>query len=93
MEENYEKFITRNWYDNFYRNRFMGLFLDFQIIAYEWGLSGSVIAFFILPGTFIIAPFYAGIKYGYWMPLLVSYGGGLMALLFNAVGTENKDNT
>jgi len=68
------------------------LILDFQIIIYEWGFGGAVLSFLLLPIAFVVAPFYALFKYGIWMPIIVTYGGGLFTYLLLVVSGANECN-
>jgi len=54
-----------------------GFFLELQIVNKIAGFWGLVIGFTILPITFFVAPFYALIAWGNWIPLVLIYGGGI----------------
>jgi hypothetical protein len=63
-----------------------GFLLDLSIISHAAGFWGVVIGFFVAPVTFIAAPWYAGIAWGNWFPVLICYGGGIVASIFMVVG-------
>jgi hypothetical protein len=51
------------------------------------GFWGVVVGFTVLPATFMAAPWYAGIAWGNWFPLLICYGGGIAATILVAIGS------
>jgi len=61
--------------------------LELWIIYVAGGFGGFVLAFFLGPVTFALAPFYAGIAWGYWFPLVLGYGGGIVAWGLIAAGS------
>ena len=67
-----------------------GLLLDLAIVNHAAGFWGVVVGFFVAPVTFIAAPWYAAVAWGNWFPLVICYGGGIVAsvlmLLGKAVG-------
>jgi hypothetical protein len=87
-------FIKKLSYISYFIFGFWGLFLDFEIVIKAAGFLGGVIGFFILPVTFLAAPFYAGIAWGDWFPLIICYGGWTLGTVFFFVGcTLNSDKT
>jgi len=44
------------------------------IVSIEWGLAGAVAAFMFFPIAIAVAPIYALLVYGAWLPLIVVYG-------------------
>ena len=64
-----------------------GLIIILSIINHAAGFWGVVIGFFILPVTFVAAPWYALVAFGTWFPLLVVYGGGIGASIFFGLGS------
>jgi hypothetical protein len=52
-----------------------------------FGFWGFVIGLFVAPITFIAAPWYAGLVLGNWFPLLIGYGGGIVALILFGIGS------
>lgn len=67
-------------------------FLDLTIIGQAAGFWGFVIGFFVAPITFVAAPWYAGLVLGNWFPLLIGYGGGIVALIFFGIGSAIADD-
>lgn len=50
------------------------------------GLWQAVVAAVLFPVTLAVVPWYAALARGDWTPLLVGWGGGLVALLVFGVG-------
>ena len=44
------------------------------IVAIEWGLFGAAAAFLFFPVAIVIAPIYALLVYGVWLPIVIVYG-------------------
>ncbi len=61
--------------------------LELQIIYVAGGFGGFVLAFLLGPITFALAPFYAGVAWGNWFPLILGYGGGIVAFGLIAAGS------
>jgi hypothetical protein len=66
---------------------FWGFILELKIIGQVAGFWGFVIGLFVAPITFIAAPWYAGLVLGNWFPLLIGYGGGIVALILFGIGS------
>jgi hypothetical protein len=64
----------------------LSFILELKIIYMAGGFGGFVLAFLLGPITLALAPFYAGIAWGYWFPLILGYGGGIVAFGFIAAG-------
>lgn len=64
-----------------------GFLLNLAIIGQAAGFWGFVAAFTIFPVTYIATPWYAGVALGNWFPLLVCYGGVIVAAILMAVGS------
>lgn len=62
------------------------VYLELNILFYIAGFWGLVVGFIVLPLTFIAVPWYAGIEMGDWFPLLLTFGGGISALIFLVIG-------
>lgn len=65
-----------------------GFFLCLAIITEAAGFWGLVVSFFVAPITFVAAPFYAGFAWGNWFPLILNYGGGIVACALIAIGDK-----
>ena len=65
--------------------------IDIQIVWYEWGYRGILLSIFAFPLALITIPIISIIKYGRWLPALITYGGGLISLLFLMIGIENDE--
>jgi hypothetical protein len=63
-----------------------GFFLSLAIVHESVGFWGFVVAFVVFPVTFVAAPWYALFHWGTWLPLLVSYGGVILAGILQAIG-------
>lgn len=64
-----------------------GFVVCLGIIADALGFIGAVIAFFLLPITIYLAPFYAGLAQGNWFPLMLVYGSGIAAMVLYVIGS------
>jgi len=64
-----------------------GLIIELSIVNQAAGFWGVVIGFFILPITFVAAPWYALVAWGNWFPLLIVYGGGIAAAVLFGIGS------
>jgi len=65
-----------------------GLVLSLDIITDVIGFWGMIAAIILAPITFFVVPLYAGIGLGIWFPVLLNYGGCLVAILLMALGTR-----
>ena len=65
-----------------------GLVLSLDIITDVIGFWGMIAAIILAPITFFAVPLYAGIAMGIWFPVLLNYGGCLLAILLMAVGSR-----
>ncbi len=64
-----------------------GLIICLGIIADKVGAIGAGIAFFLLPFTLYLAPWYAGFVDSNWFPLMVIYGTTIAAGLLFLIGS------
>ena len=64
-----------------------GLFICFGIVKNAAGTVVAVISLFLAPALLGLAPWYAGLALGDWFPLLLTYGGGIVAYGLFAIGT------
>ena len=70
----------------------MGFAMSLQIIDQVMGFWGFVVGFVLFPFAFGLAPFYALIVWGWWVPVFVNYGGLFTAAaLFTAGSFLKKD--
>ena len=65
-----------------------GLVLSLDIITDVIGFWGMIAAIILAPITFFAVPIYAVIELGVWFPVLLNYGGCLLAILMMAVGSR-----
>jgi hypothetical protein len=65
-----------------------GLVLSLDIITDVIGFWGMIAAIILAPITFFVVPIYAGIELGIWFPVVLNYGGCLLAILLMAVGSR-----
>ncbi len=56
-----------------------GLLICLGIIYDAFGIVGAIIAFFVLPFTLYLAPWYAAFADGNWLPVMVIYGTTVIA--------------
>lgn len=64
-----------------------GFFLCLGIISDAAGFWGIVAGLFLGPITFVAAPLYAGFEHGNWFPLILNYGGSLVAMALIGIGS------
>jgi len=69
-----------------------GFIVELAIVNYAAGFWGVVIAFVIAPITLVTAPWYALVAWGNWFPLLLVYGGGILAAVLCGIGTIISGN-
>ena len=50
-----------------------------------WGFLGGLLAFMFFPLTIAFAPWYALIAWGNAIPLIITYGGGVLGMIIMAV--------
>jgi hypothetical protein len=65
-----------------------GFILALAIVYAAVGFWGFVIAFLLFPVTLIAAPWYALFHYGTWFPLVISYGGPIVAGILHSIGSS-----
>lgn len=65
-----------------------GFIICITIISRAVGFWGLVAAFFLAPVTFTVAPFYAGLAWGNWSPLILNYGGAVVAIVLVWIGDK-----
>jgi hypothetical protein len=65
-----------------------GLVLSLDIITDVIGFWGMIAAIILAPITFFVVPIYAGLALGIWFPVVLNYGGCLLAILLMAVGSR-----
>jgi len=67
------------------------LILDMGIFNGIGGSLGIVVGMFFLAITGLIAPLYAGIAWGWWLPAGVTYGGAVLAMITSAIAGDDFD--
>ncbi len=65
----------------------LGFILDLYVVYAVGGPLLLVIGILTAPITFIVAPWYAGIALEYWAPLVIGYGGGIVAWILISTGS------
>lgn len=66
-----------------------GFIISLSIVNAVAGFWGVVIGFFIFPITFVVAPWYALISWGTWHPLMIVYGGFIIATVLHSIGSSS----
>jgi hypothetical protein len=61
--------------------------LELTIVNTVVGFWGVVVAFVIAPVTSAAAPWYAGVAWGNWFPLVIGYGGPMAGVLLYGLGS------
>ncbi len=64
----------------------IGLFYCLKIVAAAFGTFVAIIALFLAPFTLCIAPLYAGLQFGWWVPAYSAYGGPIAAFMIYGIG-------
>lgn len=64
-----------------------GLAVCLSIVSGKIGALGAIVAFFLLPITLYLAPWYAGFVEGNWFPVVLVYGSGLGAAVLMWIGS------
>lgn len=67
-----------------------GLISGLTILSHVAGFWGVVIGFISFPITIFVTPWYALIAGGAWFPLVVVYGGGILATTLFGIGLTIK---
>ncbi|WP_041280591.1 hypothetical protein [Desulfosudis oleivorans] len=67
-----------------------GLGIEIAIVNHVAGFWGVVIGLFFFPVTFAVVPWYALVVMGTWLPLAVTYGGGIVAFGLLGMGGAIK---
>lgn len=67
------------------------IIIDVQIVWYEWGYGGILLSVFAFPLALLSIPIISIIKYGRWLPALITYGGGILSIIFFMIGAENEE--
>ena len=62
-----------------------GTFISLGFIYEQFGYSAAFIAFFIFPAALTLTPFYMGFEDSDWFPLILIYGGFLIAGILWAI--------
>lgn len=69
-----------------------GLIVSIGIITSKFGALGGFVAFFLLPFTLYLAPWYVGFVEGNWFPVLLVYGTTIgSAILFGIGAAIDRD--
>jgi len=66
---------------------FWGLIICFGIVQKALGTIVAVISLVLAPALLGLAPWYSGFFLGEWFPLLLTYGGGIVAYILFAIGS------
>ena len=45
----------------------------------QFGAIWAVVAALLAPATLLLVPLYAGVRLGYWLPVVLVYGGGVVS--------------
>ena len=61
------------------------LFINLGIVNEVAGFWGLVIGLFIFPIVLVVAPFYAFFEFNDLFPLIITYGGTIIAIILNII--------
>ncbi|OGV71214.1 MAG: hypothetical protein A3K19_11780 [Lentisphaerae bacterium RIFOXYB12_FULL_65_16] len=67
-----------------------GFVLCLGVVCDAAGFWGLVAALILCPVTFLAAPLYAGFALGNWSPLILNYGGGIVAAVLIVTGNAMR---
>lgn len=65
---------------------FWGLVICFGIVKGALGTFWALVSLFFFPFLLGLAPWYEGLANGDWFPLVLVYGGGILASILITVG-------
>ena len=67
----------------------MGVAINISVVmeATGWGFFAVVLAIMFFPVTFMAAPWYALLAWGEPIPLVVSWGGMILAVIIGGIGS------
>jgi hypothetical protein len=65
-----------------------GLFICLGIVKAKLGITGVIVGLFIFPVVVYVAPWWAGLVDGNWMPVMVVYGSGIVARILIRIGSS-----
>jgi len=63
-----------------------GLIICLGIVSSKFGFFGALVAFFLLPITVYLAPWYAGFAQDNWFPVMLIYGTVIGAAVLYGIG-------
>ena len=64
-----------------------GFILDIGIVNEATGFWGVVIGVVVAPVTLVAAPWYAGVAWGNWFPLIITYGGVISSFILFSISS------
>jgi len=64
-----------------------GLIVLVGVVNEVAGFFGVVVGFMLFPVMFVVAPFYALVAWGNWLPLIIVYGGGILTAILYGIGS------
>lgn len=62
-----------------------GFILSMQVLYDLGGIFTVVVGLVIAPVSYLLAPFYAGLANGYWLPAVVSFAPVVVIILLSTV--------
>lgn len=68
------------------------LIIELAIVNQVVGFWCVVVGFMLLPLIFAVAPWYTLVAWGNWFPLLIVYGGEILAAVLFGVGSTIADD-
>ena len=77
--------ITILLYLTYFLTGISALFINLGIVNEVAGFWGLVIGLFIFPIVLVVAPFYAFFEFNDLFPLIITYGGTIVAIILNII--------
>ncbi len=68
-----------------------GFIISLQILNYVGGFLLVTIGFIFFPVAYTVAPWYALVEFNTFFPLIISYGGGIIATVLYFIGGLLQD--
>ena len=71
---------------------FWGFFICLGIISRAAGFWGALAVVILAPIAFVVGPLYAVFAWNNWFPLVINYGGGIVAAVLTGIGRRLSDD-
>jgi hypothetical protein len=65
--------------------------MSLALVGYLTGFWGVVMAMLLAPITLVVAPWVAVVKWGTWIPLVITYGGAILGAVLYALRPTSSE--